>query len=190
MHLHSSAGPINVVVLNQDKELSSLIPTKCHHPSSLPSTHDSDMDTAPITDTTLTNPPSSGIVTDENTSTIESDFTRMTEDVPSQVSPASSPSTGMVTRRMRRQAELEDVGKREKDGDVGSDQQEGRSTHSEEQAMEIDRVSYCVCVCVLILSVFVHTYAWDVYELLENYIFHFDFYPVVHSFSKACSSGG
>ena len=127
MHLHSSAGPINVVVLNQDEGLSSLIATisdNCHQqqhsqqqhePSSMPATQDDDMDTsAPLESSDASTSLSSNlntvavpVSTPEGSSVADggsSTGTEATKRAVQAVSPASP--SGMVTRRMRRQAEL------------------------------------------------------------------------------------
>lgn len=87
MHLKSSAGPINVFVMNQDEGLSSLIPV-------VPQTtgDQEEMDTGQPS-------PSNDAAVDNATTGDSSDDTKRIE-------PEASSSEGVVTRSRRRQAAL------------------------------------------------------------------------------------
>ena len=90
MHLRSSAGPINVFVINQDKGLSSLVPTNPPH-----AIFDQDnMDTSQAGPSTEETPPVRG----------ESSADPKPEDF------GMSGNKGVVTRSRRRQATLAEAG--------------------------------------------------------------------------------
>ena len=164
MHLHSSKGPINVVVLNQDEGLSSLIPSittvEHHKTSSSQCDDDNTMQTNTSSElaipTSVSTTKSSHILVGDQ---ISETNTRIDTDSSPVIVPQTS-SSGVVTRRMRRQAaqqEGEVVVVREKErverrslemsgDDVGTPAV--CVSVNDEEPMETDKVCVCVCVCV------------------------------------------
>ena len=195
MHLRSAVGPINVLLLNQDQGLSSLIPTQQQQQQQQQQQSPSmDMDTTQHqTDTTITATIASSTAVDDisrdsaTCNSAESAGVKLTE-VPLPASPSSS-GGGMVTRRRsRRQAELVEEGmdvvgeSREGGGGGGSGGERGDGESGEGESGKQSGSVECetctneeqpmetnkVCLCVCTVHVFMDSIAQYVWACMHQ----------------------